>query len=271
MKFDLFISDYDGTLGVAPQNSIDSETLEAINKYTARGGTFVVCSGRETSSITRILNGCGLNKGLLASFQGARISDLENGNYLLNGGLDVDTAVKLIDDIRKFNLTPLAYTEDGFFFDERTPYIEVYEKAVRLVGEVTDVKQRILKDRKKTSKICWLGDDEIVNQVAKEMNEKYKDKGIKFNSGAKCLLEAINSNYGKGQAVRFIANYYNIPLEKVITVGDSTNDVELIKGEWYGVAVGDGRDELKAVAKEITVPFKDKPVKTLLEKYCLND
>ena len=33
MKYDLFISDYDGTLGIAPKNDIDPETLSAINKY----------------------------------------------------------------------------------------------------------------------------------------------------------------------------------------------------------------------------------------------
>ena len=94
--------------------------------------------------------------------------------------------------------------------------------------------------------------------------------GVKFNSGAKYLLEAINPDCGKGVAVRFIADYYGIPLEKVIAVGDSTNDVDLLVGPWYGVAVGDDRDELKAVADEVTVPFKDKPVKTLIEKYCLD-
>ena len=67
----------------------------------------------------------------------------------------------------------------------------------------------------------------------------------------------------------FLSKKYGVPLEKIIAVGDSTNDIDLIKGEWHGVAVGDGREELKAVAKEITVPYKDKPIKTLLEKYCL--
>ena len=42
MKFDLFISDYDGTLGVAPKNDIDPETLVAINKYIEKGGVFAV-------------------------------------------------------------------------------------------------------------------------------------------------------------------------------------------------------------------------------------
>ena len=84
------------------------------------------------------------------------------------------------------------------------------------------------------------------------------------------MLEAINPECGKGQAVRFIADYYKVPLEQVIAVGDSTNDIELINGPWHGVAVGDGRDELKAVADEITLPFDQKPIKYLLEKYCLN-
>ena len=54
MKYKLFISDYDGTLGIAPANDIDAETLTAINKFIDKGGIFVVCSGRETASIMRI-------------------------------------------------------------------------------------------------------------------------------------------------------------------------------------------------------------------------
>jgi hydroxymethylpyrimidine pyrophosphatase-like HAD family hydrolase len=79
MKYKLFISDYDGTLGVAPKNDIDSETVSAIKKFTEQGGIFVVCSGRETTSITRILRESNLDKGLLVSFQGARITDLNTG------------------------------------------------------------------------------------------------------------------------------------------------------------------------------------------------
>ena len=47
MKYKMIISDYDGTLGVAPNNDIDKQTLDAINKFIAKGGIFSVCSGRE--------------------------------------------------------------------------------------------------------------------------------------------------------------------------------------------------------------------------------
>ena len=268
MKYKLFISDYDGTLGVAPQNNIDKETLAAINAFIDKGGIFAVCSGRETSSITRICKENGL-KGLIVSFQGARISDIESGEYIFEGGLDADTAITLLKDVEKYNLIPLAYAGESFFYNERNDYVKYYENAIRLRGVETDVIKKIESEKIKTSKICWLGDDALVNKVASEMNEKYLNSGVKFNSGAKNLLEAINVSCSKGFAVRFLANYYGVDLDQVIAVGDSTNDIDLLVGEWHGVAVGDGREELKAVADEITVPFKDKPVKTLLEKYCL--
>ena len=98
MKYKLFISDYDGTLGVAPENNIDSETLEAINKFIDKGGIFVVCSGRETHSITKILNKCAF-KGLVASLQGAKINDIESGETIFAGGLSTEKALEAISAV----------------------------------------------------------------------------------------------------------------------------------------------------------------------------
>ena len=100
-------------------------------------------------------------------------------------------------------------------------------------------------------------------------NGEYIGTDIMFNSGAKYLLECINKKYNKGEAVKLLAKHYNISLSQVLTVGDSTNDIPLLEGEWHGVAVGDASEKLKKVAKEVTVDFKDKPVLHLLDKYCL--
>jgi hydroxymethylpyrimidine pyrophosphatase-like HAD family hydrolase len=131
MKFDLFISDYDGTLGESTTNDIDKETLLAINKYVEKGGIFAVCSGRETSSISRILKESGL-KGLVVSFQGARISDVETGKSILEGGLSVDMVLDVLSAVEKYGLTPLCYGENDFFYGKRDAYVEAYEKAAAL-------------------------------------------------------------------------------------------------------------------------------------------
>ena len=268
MKYKLIISDYDGTLGEAPTNNIDEETLEAIKKFTEKGGIFAVCSGRETSSIMRILKAHNI-KGVVASFQGARITEIESGKVIFTGGLSAEKALEALSAVAYSSLTPIAYGDSELYVQEKNPYVAHYENAVMLDGKVTDIREEVIRQGENVSKICWLGDDKVVCDVAENLNKKYQGKGLKFNSGAKCLLEAINPEHGKGNAVRIMANYYGIPLEEVLTIGDSTNDIDLLVGPWHGVCVGDGKEELKAVADEITLPFKDKPVKTIIEKYCL--
>ncbi len=269
MKYDLIISDYDGTLGGAPNNDIPKETLKAINKFVEKGGIFVVCSGREYGSIRTILVEQGL-KGLVACFQGARICDIQTEECLFDGGMSEQDALTALNAVEGSGLQPIVYTPNGFYIERDTEYTASYEKVVRVKGIIADSKQTV-KRFHKVCKLGWLGDSEIVSKLAGELNEKYLEKGIQFNIGVPFLMEAINPKHSKGNAVRFLAEYYNIPYEKIMAVGDSTNDIDLITGEWHGVAVGDGREELKAVAKEITVPFKDKPIKYLIEKYCLND
>jgi len=269
MKYDLFISDYDGTLGEAPKNDIDKETISAINEYIKKGGIFIVCSGREFRSIRKICIEQGL-KGLVVSFQGARIHDIETGERIMSGGLGAEFALKALDEVQPYGFTPMVYTEESFYFEEgdQSEYIEIYEHAVAMKGKRTNLKELIVK-LGSVCKLGWLGEVKAVGESVDKLNALHNGKDIKYNSGAPFLLEAVNPEYTKGNAVRFIADYYKVPLEKVIAVGDSTNDIDLIVGEWHGVAVGDGKDALKAVAKEITVPFNQKPIKTLLEKYCL--
>ena len=269
MKFKLFISDYDGTLGEAPKNDVDSQTFFAIDEFIKKGGIFTVCSGREYRSIRKICLEQGL-KGLVASFQGARIHDIETGKALFSGGLDKEIALEVLKEVEPYNLTPMIYTEDNFYLAERNDYTLIYEKAVNMQGVVADV-SKVIDEVDSICKLGWLGDDESVVRAVTELNKKHQGRGVQFNSGAPCLLEAVNPSCTKGNAVRFIADHYGIPYEQVITVGDSTNDIDLIVGEWHGVAVGNAKEELKRVAKEVTVPFEQKPIKHLLEKYCLND
>ena len=267
MKYDLLISDYDGTLSVG--NKIPKETLDAVNEFVKKGGIFTVCSGREFRSIRKICLEHGI-QGLVVSFQGARIHEIESGKRIFDGGLDSEIALKIFEEVKESGLEPMVYLEDRFCIEKDTDLTRSYENAVAMKGVVCSLEQAI-KGVKKVCKLGWLGDDVLVNQTADKFNEKYKGKGVFFNSGATGLLEAINPDCAKDNAVRFLSEYYSVPFEKIIAVGDSTNDVALIDGPWHGVAVGDGREELKAVAKEVTVPYKESPIKVLLEKYCLKD
>ena len=121
---------------------------------------------------------------------------------------------------------------------------------------------------KKVRKALAIGVPEEIDKALSILSKKYEGKLI-VNKSSKNYLEVIDPLLSKGEAVRKIATYYNIPLNEVIAVGDSLNDLSLIDGEWHGVCVGDGMEEVRKVAKEVTLPFKEQPIKYLLRKYCL--
>ena len=272
MKYKLFISDYDGTLGGAPENTIDSQTLSAIEKFEQNGGKFVICTGRMLTSVKRILASVN-RKGTVVGFQGAIIQDLDNDITLLDGGLSPQDACLAVAEFLKDGALALAYDGEQLLYqpnEKYKEYIEIYTGTLKAESvPVADLNAEILRRNNKIRKVCALCEKERVQGLVDKYNQKYNDTQMSFNSGASRLIECINKQYNKGQAVRFLAKHFNVSLDEVLCVGDSTNDIPLISGEWHGVAVGDGKDELKAVANEITVPFSQKPVLYLLEKYCL--
>ena len=276
MKYKLFISDFDGTLGHSPENTIDQETLTAIKEYSSKGGTFVICSGRNLDSLTNILSSVNMqNTGVLVGIQGSIMKDLQTGELLFCDGLDKKTAIDFTNRLLADGHSVVLFLGDVMHFEQRDERIAYYVKMHGNISHkgnyVDSLEKEIEKSQYPVTKVLGICDKGLEDFFQAKYNEIYKGKNISVNSGGPYLLEGINPKLDKGNAVRFLAKHYNIPLDQVITVGDSTNDIPLVKGEWHGVAVGDGKQALKDVAKEVTVPYKDKPVLHLLKKYCLDD
>jgi hydroxymethylpyrimidine pyrophosphatase-like HAD family hydrolase len=58
----------------------------------------------------------------------------------------------------------------------------------------------------------------------------------------------INANHSKGTAVEFLAEYYGVPLEKTIAIGDQHNDLPMIEKAGLGIAVQNADESLKKAA-----------------------
>ena len=267
MKYKLFISDFDGTLGKAP-GIIEPETVAAIKEYEKKGGIFAICTGRMYSSILPICREYGL-KGLVISYQGAMINDVATGKSLFEGGMDYRLAAEVADFLIKSGITSLADIGDVMHLSCKCKYTDFYEASCKVRGVHTpELVEYILKEKRTVLKVGGMGEPDKIRRVTDEINKKYAGKLV-ANNGAPMLVEVVDKRYDKKFSVEYLAEYYNVPYSEVIAVGDSTNDIELLSGEWHGVAVGDAREELKEVAKEITVPYADRPVEYLLRKYCL--
>ncbi len=269
MKYKLFISDFDWTLGLAP-DFVEEETISAIKEFQKKGGIFVICTGRSYLSIKKVCEKYGI-KGVVVSFQGALCCDLATDSIIFDGGLENEPASQIIKDLINLGFETGVYLDNHFHYENAGAGLKEYLRLVGVDGvKVENVVEYTKNTIKKIRKVLSVAEPEKVNQAIDVLSKKYQGKLI-VNKSSKCILEVVSPTWSKGEAVKRIANYYGVTLEEVIAVGDSTNDISLINGSWHGVSVGDGMEELKKYAKEITVPFKEQPVKHLLEKYCLKD
>ena len=266
MKYKMFIADYDGTLG--DFGGINPETVAAIKRYENNGGIFAVCTGRMFKNVRDICNNYDIAS-VVVSYQGAMINERKSGKLLFGGKIEKSLAVEVLTSLKGKPVKPAVLSDDCLYYSQDSFYIDAYKNAkIVPLKKVEDLAYEAEKGTFDSLKINVICDNCDKEKFIEEYSEKYKGKLI-VNSGGERLAEFVNPNCSKGSSVKFLSAYFNVPQNEIITVGDSTNDIELLNGAWHGVAVGDAKEELKKYAKEITVDYKNNPVKFLLEKYCL--
>ena len=58
------------------------------------------------------------------------------------------------------------------------------------------------------------------------------------------FLDVLPHRASKGKAVRYLADKWNLPMERIATAGDSGNDRDMLKGRTAGIVVGNHDPEI---------------------------
>ncbi|MBH8622839.1 MULTISPECIES: HAD hydrolase family protein [Spiroplasma] len=70
--------------------------------------------------------------------------------------------------------------------------------------------------------------------------------------------------------LKWISQQWGIALSEMMAIGDSMNDYWMIKNVGLGIAMNNGQDQIKAIAKDITSNVEEGGVAKMIEKYILN-
>lgn len=92
---------------------------------------------------------------------------------------------------------------------------------------ITDGKEYIKHRSSEITKIVVVDNDlEYLNRIQKEIEDTLKVSVTKSHISN---IEICNFGISKGIALEKLADYYNIPIEKCIAVGNDENDISMIK------------------------------------------
>ena len=256
LRYKLIVSDFDGTLR-GSNGTVSGKNAEAIRSYIASGGIFALCTGRMPSSIVPRARALGLH-GLVASYQGALISDIESGEILRDKRIPCEAAAEICRFLQKTGEHIHVYDGDDYYVNRRDDFRRWYEEAVgvrsRPAPEEIDETVRFM--GLSPHKILAMCGADVRDELLKSVSERFGNE-FYVTTSMENMVEIVSRGCDKGEALAFMADYYHIPLDSTIGIGDNVNDLPLIRRAGLGVAVGNAEEALKREA-DFVAPHCDK-------------
>lgn len=261
----LIVLDLDGTLMLDFSN-YDEETFEYLRKLKDDGHIIMLATGRPQRSSYFVYEALGLNTPLI-NYNGARITNPKDQNYpITDFRIKREDLLDIIEHIRPHLINVFCEIIDDIFVQnynkEIHPFLHV-DGGVLHSGELKD----ILPDNPNGALFflekCAISD--FVNFI--ETN--YKDVLLSryWEMDGNYIVEIYNPKVDKSVGFKDACNYYNIPLERTIAIGDGHNDIGLLSSAHIGVAMGNSHPDLLPYATYVTDTCKNQGVLKFLKEF----
>jgi len=260
MKYELVALDIDGTI-LNSNMLITEETKRAVKLCKKNGVKVVLSSGRLSRSIKPYMERLDLN-GYQVTLNGAVIKDADTGNILEKFTIPKNDYMDVLKKLNKFNYSTIIFGVDTYYKNYDNEDIRIIEKISGMNAEFISSFKDIVNP---TKTLSIIEDIDSINVFRNKIeSEKYTIIRTGYNH-----VEVVRKDIDKGTALKIIADKYNIPREKVLAIGDSENDIGMLKYAGKGIAMGNAYDNVKEISDEITASCDEEGVAKALYKNVL--
>lgn len=258
----LLFTDLDGTL-LMDDKSINDCDMQAILRMIEAGHKFIMTTGRPLTSVKLLAEKYGFLKPgfFLVTFNGGLIYDCGKAEPILTRRISVDDVKFIMDEAHAAGMHAHTYAGDLVVSEYETDQLKAYCASMKMdYVVVRDIREYfngvnqpinvVVKPPIKVNVITPFehsGLEDFRAQMRKTTEGKLFDVFSKPE-----MLEFSHMLTNKGEAVRFMAEFYHEPIENTIAVGDEENDSPMIKAAGIGVAMANGSDAVKSCADYIT-------------------
>lgn len=247
--------DIDGTLAI--RTDIPQSAKEAVRRLRENGDRVFICSGRYKGYAVKHF-GEYADGFICCNGRFAFIGD----EIIVDEPLSKDT---ISDIISRIELTGISYV----FYDRMSAYFKGTEEHYKEVIRVSELRTLATDFDPKSINVYNFDlfyDDRSVYEKAEE---RIKDMCICNPHDPHLSCDVTIAGMDKGDAVRRVLEYLEVPVSDSYAFGDGTNDISMLKAVGHGIAMGNARAELKETAEYITTDIDKDGVKNGLLHYGL--
>ena len=237
----LLALDLDGT-ALKSNNSLSTVVKKAIKRASENGITVVAASGRPYGSMPAYILNMNAFKYFITS-NGAGIYDNKR-NRIKSVQLKEKSVLEILELTKDYDLIWDAFLEgetctDKRYYDNPQKYgcSAAYVDYVRNSrGYSDDMRGYIYKNRGRLDSIEFVSTDNELRRTLWDKIESNVDS-VYVTTSSKHFVEIMDGSATKANALRYICDLLNIPLENVAAAGNADNDIDMIVEAGLGAAV----------------------------------
>ena len=252
--------DVDGTL-VDYEGNLPESAVTAIRKARANGHRVYISTGRSKAEVYQNIWDIGLD-GMIGG-NGSYVED--HGSVILHRHISYEQCVHIVDWLHGRGLEFYLESNNGLFASEHfetagEPVIQEYSRRKGLGSADAMTIRKAFPDmifggelyRDDLNKVSY-----ILNSYQDFLDAKEEFPDLENNTwggaGETALFGDLGvKNITKANAIRRLLGYLKAGIEDTIAIGDAKIDIPMLSFCNFGVAMGSGGEEIRAMADYVT-------------------
>lgn len=240
--------DLDGTLFSHQSDSVPASTLRSLSMLQKNQIPIVLATGRHFTELEQLEGTASIPFDAWIMLTGAYIADREK-RKIASERIGEENLVILTDWLNLHNYSYIVV-------EEQVSYMNSYSDLARKVQDSIHTALFPVMDLNRihfhpvyqlTVFAPWNVAEELTKLVPAVRATQWHELGFDLSS-----VKA-----GKGNALRNVCEYFQVPVSASFAFGDNNNDLDMLKAAGTGIAMGNGSDEAKAAADYVTDDIDD--------------
>jgi 5-amino-6-(5-phospho-D-ribitylamino)uracil phosphatase len=244
--YKLIALDMDGTL-LTEDKKVSEENQAALLAAREAGITVMFATGRGIQNVLTYAEELKLMDAPLVAVNGSEVYR-KPGDLLERHVLQAEQVHSLHQLAVKYDTWFWAYTVGDIFNKDRW------------------VQKKELEERPWLKFGYYTEDLESLTAIRSEITSW---GNLELSNSHPCNLELNPKGIHKAYGISKVCELLGLDMSQVIAMGDSLNDVTMIREAGLGVAMGNAQDEVKALADTVTLTNEEHGVAHIIHKYAL--
>ena len=273
MDIRMICMDLDGTALQRDRSSFSPRLVKALEEAHCRGIAIVPVTGRQFGLLPQPLKEHPVWENLAVLCNGGQVRRLSTGQLL--SGLDIrgDALEQLLALAEKYDL-PMEFSVDSRLYltahslrsQQDDPGL-VFHRDVILAKNGETVPSLAPLCRETVEKVNLLC---IPEHLRDTLVQELQAIAVSAVWSSRNCMEITHPDAHKGRGLEEACRLLDIPVECTMALGDSGNDIAMLRRAGLGVAMGNAPDFVKEAAHVVTDPYDEDGAAKAIERYALD-